>query len=97
MLQTETAHIKHFQTTAEEIQRDHIKSKVHKIGVDKPAGKEPIILISHSDRRGPEDKSIHQPGIRERCYRDETGKDKNDHRDRLGHRNFLAKYKANYA
>jgi hypothetical protein len=67
MLQSENAHVIIFQRPAKKVQGEHIKSKVHKISVDKTAANKTIILMPHTDRRGPEDKGIHKPGIGERC------------------------------
>ena len=59
--------------------------------MDKSTGNKTIILMPDGDCRGPEDKGIHKPGTIERYEGNNGGQDKNDHRDRLGHRKFSVK------
>jgi hypothetical protein len=58
--------------------------------MDQPAGNKAIILVAHTDGRGPENQGIHQPGIIKSEEGDNGGKYNNDRSDRI-HQEILIK------
>jgi len=75
--QSQDSHVVGFHYLSKKIQGDHIESEVEDICVDQCAGKEPIILVAHTDRWGPEDQVIHDAGVVEGGDGNEGGKDYN--------------------
>ncbi len=88
MLQTQRPCIIVFEGFPKEIECEHIKRQVHKIGVNQSVCYKPIILPLHMDGGGPEDQGLFHRVIGVGDEGDDGGKDNDRYRE-TGHREFF--------
>jgi hypothetical protein len=66
-----------FHNGPEKIEGNHIKNKMHIVGVNQAAGYEPVILMFFADGRRPENQIIQHPSIPESGQSNNTGNNDN--------------------